>query len=71
MEPYAPPFRGQMTPLLTQVDTVLGAVTRLAETPTVDGLSATIAKLWGRRGALGANIAKPLQTFLSTITVRA
>ena len=63
---------GQMTPLLTQVDTVLGAVTRLAETPTVDGLSATIAKLLGPQGgALGANIAKPLQTFLSTITVRA
>lgn len=59
----------QMTPLLNQVDTVLGAVRQLANAPTVDTLSVTIAKLVGPEGgALGAQIARPLQAFLTSIT---
>ena len=62
---------GQMAPLLTQVDTVLGAVNQLAATPTVDNLTATIARLSGQGGPLGVNLAKPMQAFLTSITAPA
>jgi len=62
---------GQMAPLLTQVDTVLDAVKQLAATPTVDNLTATIARLSDQGGPLGVNLAKPMHAFLTSITAPA
>ena len=59
----------QMTPLLSQLDAVLGAVNGLAATATVDNLNATVAMLsQPQAGPLGRKIAQPLQALLATIT---
>jgi peptidoglycan hydrolase-like protein with peptidoglycan-binding domain len=59
----------QLAPLLTQLDAVLGSVTELASSPTVDQLRATVAVLLGPQGgALGAKLAQSLQAFLMSIT---